>query len=63
MKADDKAYQTTASGLVYKVDNAGTGESPKDTDVVKVKYTGRHIELRPLLTPAATVPWISPSTA
>lgn len=44
MKAEDKAYQTTASGLVYKVDNAGAGESPKDTDVVKVKYTGRHID-------------------
>ncbi len=44
LKAEDKAYQTTESGLVYKVDKAGSGASPKDTDVVKVKYTGRHID-------------------
>lgn len=30
----------TASGLLYKIDSAGEGESPKATDTVKVHYKG-----------------------
>ncbi|KAE9542172.1 FKBP-type peptidyl-prolyl cis-trans isomerase [Ursidibacter maritimus] len=30
----------TASGLLYKIENAGEGESPKATDTVKVHYKG-----------------------
>lgn len=36
-------WKTTASGLQYKVVKEGTGESPKDTDIVKVHYTGTFI--------------------
>lgn len=32
--------QTTASGLQYKVEKAGTGPKPAATDTVKVHYTG-----------------------
>jgi FKBP-type peptidyl-prolyl cis-trans isomerase FkpA len=32
--------QSTASGLQYKVDKAGTGPKPAATDTVKVHYTG-----------------------
>lgn len=42
-KAKDKDIKTTASGLSYKMTKEGAGESPKATDVVKVKYTGKHI--------------------
>jgi FKBP-type peptidyl-prolyl cis-trans isomerase FkpA len=48
--ADSKAFldraaaepgaQRTASGLVYRVITAGTGESPKATDKVRVNYRG-----------------------
>lgn len=48
--ADTKAYldkaaaepgaARTASGLVYRVITAGSGESPKATDTVKVHYRG-----------------------
>lgn len=34
---------TTASGLQYKVIDAGTGSSPKDSDVVTVDYSGTFI--------------------
>lgn len=30
----------TASGLLYKVENAGTGDAPKDSDTVVVNYKG-----------------------
>lgn len=43
-KAADSAYKTTASGLTYKAVTEGSGESPKDGDIVSVKYTGRHID-------------------
>ncbi len=36
--------QKTASGLQYKVIKDGTGESPKSTDEVEVKYTGKLID-------------------
>ncbi len=32
--------QTTASGLAYRVLQAGSGESPAKTDTVRVHYTG-----------------------
>lgn len=34
----------TASGLLYKIENAGEGESPKATDTVKVHYKGTLID-------------------
>ncbi|MCM1337582.1 MAG: FKBP-type peptidyl-prolyl cis-trans isomerase [Candidatus Amulumruptor caecigallinarius] len=43
-KMKGEGYLSTASGLVYKVNQEGKGESPKDTDVVSVKYTGKHID-------------------
>ncbi len=36
-------WKTTASGLQYKVEKEGTGNSPKDGDIVKVHYTGTFI--------------------
>ena len=36
--------KTTASGLQYKVVTAGTGKSPKATDVVEVNYEGKLID-------------------
>lgn len=39
-----EGMQTTASGLQYKVLVAGTGEKPKATDEVVVKYEGRLID-------------------
>lgn len=34
---------TTQSGIQYKIINTGNGESPTDTSVVKVEYTGSYI--------------------
>ena len=34
----------TASGIIYKEVQAGSGESPKRMDSVKVKYEGRNLE-------------------
>lgn len=36
--------KTTESGLQYKVIEEGSGESPAETDKVKVHYTGRFID-------------------
>jgi FKBP-type peptidyl-prolyl cis-trans isomerase len=36
----NEGWKTTESGLQYKVEKEGTGATPKDTDVVKVHYTG-----------------------
>ncbi|MCB0369243.1 MAG: FKBP-type peptidyl-prolyl cis-trans isomerase [Bdellovibrionales bacterium] len=36
--------KTTASGLQYLVEKEGTGKSPKETDEVKVHYTGTLID-------------------
>lgn len=36
--------KTTSSGLQYIVKQAGSGKSPKATDVVKVNYEGRFID-------------------
>lgn len=42
--ASDKTIKQTESGLAYKVTKMGTGEVAKDTDRVKVKYTGKLID-------------------
>jgi FKBP-type peptidyl-prolyl cis-trans isomerase FkpA len=39
--AGEKGAQKTASGLVYTEVKAGSGESPKPSDTVKVHYTGK----------------------
>lgn len=39
--ATEKDATKTASGMVYKVVSAGTGETPKAEDTVKVHYEGR----------------------
>lgn len=38
-----EGYSKTESGLVYKINNPGTGEKVKATDSVKIKYVGKHI--------------------
>ena len=35
---------TTESGLQYRIDTAGEGDSPKETDTVKVHYAGRLLD-------------------
>ncbi len=42
--AKKEGVKSTASGLQYKVLTAGTGKSPKATDVVKVNYEGKLID-------------------
>jgi FKBP-type peptidyl-prolyl cis-trans isomerase FkpA len=39
--AAEKGAKKTASGLVYTETKAGSGDSPKATDTVKVHYTGK----------------------
>ncbi len=41
---DKEGVKTTESGLQYKVIEAGEGESPKATDIVKVNYEGKLID-------------------
>ena len=38
-----EGWKATASGLQYKVEKEGSGNSPKDGDIVKVHYTGTFI--------------------
>lgn len=38
-----EGYSKTESGLVYKINNPGTGDKVKATDTVKIKYVGKHI--------------------
>lgn len=38
-----EGYSKTESGLVYKINEQGTGEKVKATDSVKIKYVGKHI--------------------
>ncbi len=40
----EKGAKKTASGLIYIETKAGTGETPKATDKVKVHYTGKLID-------------------
>lgn len=42
--AKKEGVQTTASGLQYKMITAGTGKSPKATDIVEVNYEGKLID-------------------
>ncbi|AFJ45405.1 FKBP-type peptidyl-prolyl cis-trans isomerase [Shimwellia blattae] len=42
--AKEKDVKKTASGLLYKVEKAGTGDAPKDTDTVVVNYKGTLID-------------------
>lgn len=39
-----EGIKTTASGLQYKVLEAGEGDSPKETDIVKVTYEGKLLD-------------------
>lgn len=43
-KRNEEGYQTTPSGLVYKVIKEGNGAKPAVTDVVKVHYVGKLID-------------------
>lgn len=45
--AAEPGAQKTTSGMVYKVIKAGTGETPKPTDRVKVNYEGTLIDGTP----------------
>src|SRR5690606_1023846 len=40
----EEGVQKTDSGLAYKIIKAGEGEKPKETDVIKVHYTGTLID-------------------
>lgn len=42
--AKEKGVKTSKSGLLYKVEKAGTGETPKDSDTVVVNYKGTLID-------------------
>ncbi|QKJ85351.1 Peptidyl-prolyl cis-trans isomerase [Paramixta manurensis] len=42
--AKESGVKKTDSGLLYKVEKAGTGESPKDSDTVVVNYKGTLID-------------------
>lgn len=44
LKKADSSIQTTASGLSYKVVQAGTGANASDNDQIKVHYTGKLID-------------------
>ncbi|WP_227731451.1 FKBP-type peptidyl-prolyl cis-trans isomerase [Yersinia proxima] len=43
--AKEKDVKKTASGLLYKVEKAGTGDAPKDSDTVVVNYKGSLAEV------------------
>lgn len=40
-KREEPGVQVTGSGLMYKVIEEGSGESPEATDTVRVNYTGK----------------------
>lgn len=42
--AKEKGVKTSKSGLLYKVEKEGTGETPKDSDTVVVNYKGTLID-------------------
>ncbi|MFP2515158.1 FKBP-type peptidyl-prolyl cis-trans isomerase [Buttiauxella agrestis] len=42
--AKEKGVKTSPTGLMYKIDKAGTGESPTDSDTVVVNYKGTLID-------------------
>ncbi len=43
LKADGENIATTASGLSYKIEDAGQGDKPKENSTVVVNYTGKHL--------------------
>lgn len=42
--AKEKGVKTSSTGLMYKIDKAGTGEAPTDSDTVVVNYKGTLID-------------------
>lgn len=38
-----EGFQKTESGLIYKINNPGTGDKVKATDRIKLTYVGKHI--------------------
>jgi FKBP-type peptidyl-prolyl cis-trans isomerase len=42
--ATENGAEKTSSGMVYSVIKEGTGETPKDTDTVKVNYEGKFVD-------------------
>ena len=42
--AKEKGVKTSSTGLLYKVEKAGTGDAPKDSDTVVVNYKGTLID-------------------
>jgi FKBP-type peptidyl-prolyl cis-trans isomerase FkpA len=42
--AKEKGVKTSPTGLMYKIDKAGTGEAPTDSDTVVVNYKGTLID-------------------
>lgn len=42
--AKEKGVKKTANGVLYKVDKAGTGKAPTDTDTVVVNYKGTLVD-------------------
>ena len=40
-KMNQNPFQTTSTGLQYRIDNPGKGEMPKPGDKVSVHYTGK----------------------
>lgn len=39
----DKGYETTESGLVYKIENAGDANKITPSDQISIRYVGRHV--------------------
>ncbi len=44
IKAADPAYQTTESGLVYKIENPGTDPKVQGEDGIEIRYAGKFID-------------------
>ena len=43
-KMTKEGYTRAESGLVYKIENPGTGDKVKATDKVKINYVGKHVD-------------------
>ncbi len=43
-KMTKEGYTRAESGLVYKIENPGTGDKVKASDKVKINYVGKHID-------------------
>lgn len=44
LKAADPSYVTAASGLMYKIENPGTGEKVQPNDRVEIRYVGKKVD-------------------